>query len=63
MYRAVKFRGKIVVGKFEGDTLLYLLRRGHELQADGRGVGEVLHWNSATGAKMYADLMNRGKAL
>jgi len=63
MYKAFKFKGKIMVGKFEGERLLFLLRRGHEVQNDERGKGSPLVWKSTIGAKMYADLLNRGKAL
>lgn len=65
MYKAgLTKTGKIVVGKYsEQGTLLFLLRRGHDIQADGRGRGELLVWKSAEGAQMYAQLLNRGRAV
>lgn len=65
MYKAGKTRdGRIVIGKYSADNeLLFLLRAGHQLQANEQGIGELLVWKSAEGAQMYAHLLNRGKAL
>ena len=40
-----------------------ILRRGHEVDPAGVGHGDYMKWSDRTQAQMYADLLNRGKAL
>jgi hypothetical protein len=66
MFKAAKIGSTLegtalfVVANFEPGTRPKPLRRGHELQGDGVGLGKLLTWKSGEAAKMYADLLNRG---
>ncbi len=65
MFKAARLAdGRIVIGKYDEEgTLQFLLRRGHEVQSDGKGHGALLTWKSPDGARMYAQLLNRGSAV